>query len=112
MNLGQTVTMLDKALFEMGRKFLIASSAVLSVQHSALAKAKEVFKCGEKLEDAEERLRVAHNATNKAREDAKMTEEDAFEYEANYIANVGRRRDKVGDFTRQQAASAASGRKR
>lgn len=67
----------EQALVEMGRKLQVASSAALSAQHTASAKAEEARKCRKELEDAEERLGVAQIAANKAHDDAKVGKEEA-----------------------------------
>lgn len=60
------MTKRNLAPVEMERQLMVASSAALSAQNSALAKAKKVRKCREKLEDAEERLGVAPVAASKS----------------------------------------------
>lgn len=36
---------------------------------------------------------------SKAREDAKVASEEEFKFEADYVTELRRRRDEVGDFT-------------
>lgn len=52
LDLDRTVTKREQALLEMERKLHAASSAVLSAQHSTLAKAEKTRQCREEMGDA------------------------------------------------------------
>lgn len=63
------------ALVVVERKLQVASSATLSAQNSALAKAEKMRKFDAELIDVEEQLRVPQIASNKAHDDAKTAKE-------------------------------------
>lgn len=73
----------------------------MSAQCSTLVKAKEARKFHKKLEDIEERLGVAQLVMSKARDSAKTAKKEASEFEAEYVTEVGRRKDEVGELSRQ-----------
>lgn len=109
------VTKREQALVKVEQKLEATSSATLSAQHSSLEGVDEARKCREKLEDAEERLGVAQDATNKACDDANVAKEEASKFENDFVVEVERRRDEVVELTKQlcrQCASAAAGSKK
>lgn len=53
-------------------------------------------KCREAFEDAKNRFGVAQVAANKVNSDTKTTKEEAFMFEADYVAGVGKWREGVG----------------
>lgn len=64
--------MQEQALVETEWKLHAESSAALSAQRSAFAKAEEARKCCEKVYDAEKHLKIVLIAANKISEDAKI----------------------------------------
>lgn len=92
------MTKREQALYEEECKLEVASSAPLSALHSTLAMAKEVRKCHEELEEAEERLRVAQIAARKACDDDKIAKEEALKFEVVYITGVERRHNETGGW--------------
>lgn len=69
-----------QALFKIEQQLKIASSASLSSQHSASAKAEEARNCEEELEDAAKRLGVASVIANRARDNAKTAKEESSKF--------------------------------
>lgn len=82
-------------------KLQAGGSAALLPQHSALAKIEEAREYLEELEDAEERPSVTKIAASKVRDCAKTAIVKSFKFEADHVAVVGLRRDKVGGLTKQ-----------
>lgn len=79
----------------------VACSLALSTHHSALAKAEEARKCCEELKGAKEQLRGAHVVTSTAHDGAKTAKEEAFMFEADYVAEAERGRDEVSEFAKR-----------
>lgn len=69
-------------------------------------------KCHSESGDAKEQPWVAQVAVSSAHDDAKVAREQASMFETENVAEVGRRREEVGEVTkqsRQQVASATAG---
>lgn len=106
------MTKQEQALVEAERKFPVASSEVLSAQHSALENEEEARKYREELNFVKERIEIAQVSANKALDDGNTAMEEAFKFEAEHVPEVGRRRNEVGELTEQlcqQVSSAAVG---
>lgn len=56
-------------------------------------------KCCKELEDAEDGLRVAHVAASKACDDAKVARKRVSKVKTDYVAEVRKNRDEVGEIT-------------
>lgn len=91
----------EQGLAKVERKWLVPGSGALPALHCAFAKVVEGCKRREKFEDSKERLGVAQIATSKARENSKVVREEASMFEADCVAEVGRKQNTLGELTKQ-----------
>lgn len=97
--LERQVSKREMTLVEVERKLQVASSAAMLAQESTLEGAEEALKCREKLE--------AQVFAIKVRDDVKAGKRQVANFEADYVVNVGRGRDEVGELTKQLRQQAA-----